>query len=464
MKALEKDRSRRYETASGLARDIERYLRDEPVEACPPSALYLLRKLAHKHRTPLRLAAAFLALLLVAVIVTTWLAIWATHAEKDTRMALEAAQRERDRAEQAEQQARRDRDAAEAAERKAQKALVETRQAEAKEKDARLQAELVSRYLIDAFQSPDPLKSGYQVKVVDVLKQAVERLNNFQGSTGVKATLLRTFGETYLGLGLPKEAVGVLEKARAARPDSADAETLMVKHDLATAYSNAKQFGKALPLFEETLALRKKLYGADDPSTQKTVNNLARAYQEAFWQGNKKDATLLKKAVPLFEAALAARKKQPGPYNLDTLESMNNLATAYLDLAPPGENPRFNEALQLLEETLRLCKDNLPPDHPHTVKTMTNLAYAYQDANRLDEAIPMYKEAIKWAGAKLGPGHRTTLTTISNLASAYLEQGQFKDAAQVCEEAHPLAVEHLGAKDAVTRQLKKTWDEAKAKR
>ena len=61
MKALEKDRNRRYETANGLARDIERYLDDEPVEACPPSAAYRLRKFARKHRAVLATAAAFAA-------------------------------------------------------------------------------------------------------------------------------------------------------------------------------------------------------------------------------------------------------------------------------------------------------------------------------------------------------------------------------------------------------------------
>ena len=50
MKALEKDRARRYETANGLARDIERYLRDEPVEACPPSAWYRFRKFARRNK------------------------------------------------------------------------------------------------------------------------------------------------------------------------------------------------------------------------------------------------------------------------------------------------------------------------------------------------------------------------------------------------------------------------------
>ncbi len=72
MKCLEKDRTRRYETASGLARDVERYLHDEPVEACPPSAGYRLRKFARKHRTALAVAAGFLVLLVADVLFSTW--------------------------------------------------------------------------------------------------------------------------------------------------------------------------------------------------------------------------------------------------------------------------------------------------------------------------------------------------------------------------------------------------------
>ena len=65
MKCLEKDRSRRYETANGLARDVERYLADESVEACPPSASYRLRKFFRRYRAPV-LAAAIIFFLLVA--------------------------------------------------------------------------------------------------------------------------------------------------------------------------------------------------------------------------------------------------------------------------------------------------------------------------------------------------------------------------------------------------------------
>jgi serine/threonine protein kinase/tetratricopeptide (TPR) repeat protein len=81
MKAMEKDRGRRYQTANAFARDIQRYLADEPVEACPPSAGYTLRKFAGKHRKVLVTAGAFLVLLGAAAVVSTWQAIRAMQAE-----------------------------------------------------------------------------------------------------------------------------------------------------------------------------------------------------------------------------------------------------------------------------------------------------------------------------------------------------------------------------------------------
>src|SRR5262249_27234923 len=75
MRCLEKDRARRYDTANGLARDLERYLRDEPVEAGPPGAGYRLRKLARKHRAALGVAGVSVALLALAAAVSTWQAV-----------------------------------------------------------------------------------------------------------------------------------------------------------------------------------------------------------------------------------------------------------------------------------------------------------------------------------------------------------------------------------------------------
>jgi WD40 repeat protein/serine/threonine protein kinase len=125
MKCLEKDRTRRYETANGLARDIQYYLADEPVEACPPGAGYRLRKFARKYKRLLTTATAFVLLLATAAGVNAWLAVLAgrsalaerrealradaeaTRANAEAKNAREAAAREKERAD-GEQEARRD--------------------------------------------------------------------------------------------------------------------------------------------------------------------------------------------------------------------------------------------------------------------------------------------------------------------------------------------------------------------
>jgi tetratricopeptide (TPR) repeat protein len=81
MRALEKDRTRRYETASGFARDVQRYLADEAVEACPPSVSYRLRKFARKNRVLLVTASGFAALLALGAALSIWQAVRATRAE-----------------------------------------------------------------------------------------------------------------------------------------------------------------------------------------------------------------------------------------------------------------------------------------------------------------------------------------------------------------------------------------------
>ena len=83
MKALEKDRARRYDTANALARDVQRYLADEIVEARPPSAGYRLRKFVRKHKTAFTMTSMAAALLLFGIVATSWQAIRATLAETD---------------------------------------------------------------------------------------------------------------------------------------------------------------------------------------------------------------------------------------------------------------------------------------------------------------------------------------------------------------------------------------------
>ena len=116
MKALEKDRTRRYETANGLAQDLRRHLTDEPVTARAPSAGYKFGKFARRNKGALAVAATIAAILVLATAFSTFQAVVATRArtaEKEQRLATQterdkavAAQKEAERAQQAEQQAR----------------------------------------------------------------------------------------------------------------------------------------------------------------------------------------------------------------------------------------------------------------------------------------------------------------------------------------------------------------------
>src|SRR5262245_8064119 len=95
-KSLEKDRSRRYESPSALAADLQRYLNDEPVLACPPSTAYRVRKFARKHRVALSTALLVASSLLIGLVLSTWQAVRATTAEAEAQLQRIEAQEERD--------------------------------------------------------------------------------------------------------------------------------------------------------------------------------------------------------------------------------------------------------------------------------------------------------------------------------------------------------------------------------
>jgi serine/threonine protein kinase/Flp pilus assembly protein TadD len=142
MKALEKDRARRYETANGFARDIERYLADEPVSACPPSAAYRLGKLLRRHKGPV-LAAALVFCALLAGMAGTTLGLLGAEARRQ--------EAERARADEAGQ-----RRLAQANEVRAQRAAEAEKQAQGREAAQRAKAEKArdrARQALDAMTS-----------------------------------------------------------------------------------------------------------------------------------------------------------------------------------------------------------------------------------------------------------------------------------------------------------------------
>jgi serine/threonine protein kinase len=176
MKALEKDRNRRYETANSLAADLRRYLDDEPVQACPPSAWYRLRKFARRNRAALAVASVVAASLVAGVVGLGTVAGVQARANAALLKANAATE----------------------------KALIETKEANqatevalAQSEESRLQAEAVSQFLVEAFRSPDPSQDGRRVKVTDVLDRASGRLDQeFAGSQATKGALLQALGLT----------------------------------------------------------------------------------------------------------------------------------------------------------------------------------------------------------------------------------------------------------------------------
>jgi tetratricopeptide (TPR) repeat protein len=112
---------------------------------------------------------------------------------------------------------------------------------------------------------------------------------------------------------------------------------------------------------------------------------------------------------------------------------MANLATAY------QEAGQLDKALPLYEQTLKLTKTRLGPDHPDTLRSMGNLAWAYWRAKELDKSVPLFEETLKRQEAKLGRDHPATQVTVANLGVNYKDAGRLKEALPLLEEAHQAA-------------------------
>jgi WD40 repeat protein/serine/threonine protein kinase len=170
MRALEKKRTRRYETANGLAKDVERYLHDEPVEACPPTVSYKLRKFARKHKAGLAIAVGFGTLLMLGTAVSAWQAVRATQAEAVAVVHEQQANESALEAHEKEQEANQQRAAAVHSEQVAQQ---ERDEAQRQRDEVRVLNERLQRTLYAAHMNlaRHAWEDGGVVRVVELLKQ-----------------------------------------------------------------------------------------------------------------------------------------------------------------------------------------------------------------------------------------------------------------------------------------------------
>jgi eukaryotic-like serine/threonine-protein kinase len=212
MKALEKDRGRRYESASGLARDVERHLAGDPIEAGPPSRVRRLRKLARRHRAALLTSVAFVGLILIVGVFAAAMAANAARAAAAERAHAELARSEAERA-RVEAEARR-------------------------EETARAAQMFLQNELLSSAQQ------GGEGRNVD-LAMILEQLD----ASGPR-----------------------IEQSLTGQPEKAGS----LRMSMGTAYSNLGQASKAIPQFEKALALRRQALGPEHPDTLATMEDLAR--------------------------------------------------------------------------------------------------------------------------------------------------------------------------------------------
>ncbi len=334
MKALEKDRTRRYDTATGLANDVRRHLRNEPVSAGPPSAAYRAGKFARRHRFGVGVLAA-VALLTVGFA---------------TVMAVQAARiaRERDRA---------------------------NREAERANREAAA-ATQVADFLTGLFSVSDPAQSrGRAVSAREVLDKGAARIGSaLMRDPVLQGRLLFTMGDVYRSLGALDEALQLLERSveirrRALGPESPD--TLRSASLLGFVYDLAGRTDEAEKILTSTYETERRVLGEDHPNTLKTLHNLAGVYDS---QGR------YEKSVPMMRDVFERRRKVLGADSLDTLGSQYNLAVALY------RRDAFGEAERVLKEVAASFTRVGGADHPSTLIAKDLLAGVYEAMKRPADA------------------------------------------------------------------------------
>jgi serine/threonine protein kinase/tetratricopeptide (TPR) repeat protein len=369
MKALEKDRTRRYGSPSDLAADLQRYLHQQPVLAGPPSASYRASKFIRRHQFGVAVAAAA-AILLIAFA--------ATMAVQARRIA-----KERDRA---------------------------NREAETSKR--------VSQFMASMFKVSDPGQArGNTITAREILDKASKDIHTgLSKDPVVQAQMMHLMGGVYDNLGLYPQAQSLFTDAidirkRVLGPENPD--TLRSMHGLCRPLREQGKYAEAEKLQRETLDLQRRIIGPQHPDALSSEAELAIIlYNEARYP----------EAEKLGQEALQSQRKILGPESPDTLWSMDVLASIYFD-----EN-RLSDAEKLYQEAFDVRRRVLGSDHPDTLAVMDGYATTLATEHRNDEAENLLRETLNIRRRVLGPEHRDTLMSMNNLANMLFIEARYAEA------------------------------------
>ncbi|MFZ4722268.1 MAG: tetratricopeptide repeat protein [Phycisphaerales bacterium] len=385
LKALRKERAERYDSAADLARDVQNYLEGRPLVAAPESTGYRLRKYVRRHRGGVAAVSAFVAALMFGLGLATWQWRVAEAARDRALRAQEAEQRRADELKrvsdfQSRMLGQIDMEIAGAEfmadlERRFVAALEKAGVAapERRDRGAVLQAELARVNATDAATA-----------MIDrtILKPAIEAIDaEFKEQPVVDAQLRQSIANVYEGMGL---------------------------------------FDAAEPLQRSAVETRRRVLGAEHPSTQSSMNDLALLLQD---QGKYADAEAL------FRQVLDMRRRTLGNEHPDTLGSMTNLAGLLQD------QKKFAEAEPYFREVLEKGRRVLGEDHPDAIGALNNFGGVLKYQNKLPESEVYFREALDRARRTLGERHPDTLVFLRNVGTVLLEQGKFAESEPLFREA-----------------------------
>ena len=400
MKCLEKERSRRYETVNGLAADIQRHLNNEPVVARPPSRLYEFQKTVRRHMFGFAAAAALIIVLMAGVLVSTWQAVRATHAEREqSRLRQEAVDSRRN---ESILRAR-----AEADERKAETEAARSAQ--------------VAQFMTDMLKGVAPsVALGRDTTMLrEILDNTAGRLDNLKTQPAVEADLRETLGIVYFELGDFAKAEVLAREALRIRRELFGETNELVADSLSHVAAATLQLGKRAEgemKLREALAIYETLFGREHPKVARTLYGLGRTLLE---QGKHAEAE------KVYREALAIFRNQSGEDQLAVADLLMQMVSAL-----NGQGKR-EDAEAVGREALALSRKLVGEEHPSVATALLRLGAVLRSAGKLAEAEDLYRQGLAMRRRLLGDEHAFVTSAMDSLAGIIARQPHREAEAEV---------------------------------
>ncbi len=397
LKCLAKNRERRYQSAGELARDIERYLAGEPVEAKRDSGWYVLRKTLARYRAAVGIAAAFVVLITAATIALGIMYRGQMLARQNAEQAREAEEQQR--------------------------RLSETNEARAKDETAKAKA--VSGLLQEMLSSASPYEDkGPDYTVRQLLDDFVVGLHDqLTDQPEVEAAVRQTVGNTYGALGLYADAEPqfrtALDIQRRLLEDQ-HPDVIASRNSLAKLLLRTGEYGEAEQLLRIALEAARRCWGGQHEQIATILNNLGLVLQA-------KGA--YDESEPLLRETLSMRRQLLGDEHEHVAVSLNNLG---VQLRIKGD---YAGAEPLYREALAIRRRLLGNEHPEVASSVHNLALLLHYRGEYDEAESLYREALDTRRETLPAGHPDIANSLNSLGGLSLLRGDHDGAETLFRQA-----------------------------